>query len=402
MRRATVLGLLAVLAGLAGAAPARGSRIDAGHASARPPWVSDAAVRRARAYARRRAGRVSFAVAEPGARLRGRAVTRDYPSASVVKAMLLVAVLRAHRHEALPGYERALLGPMIRYSDNAAASAVYASVGGGGLRGVARAAGMRRFADVGDWPGTRITAADQARLFLRLDAVVPPRHRRHARGLLAGIVREQRWGIAAVADRRGLRIRFKGGWRSTLAHQVARVERNGRFVALAVLTDGDPTTVYGEATIRGIAERLLRPRPRVRAAALKRRRAPCLSWRTLPPTGLPGRSPCPDQPAHQDPAGTPEGERGGEPEHGAGEPAGDAAEQQRGGGHGEQDRADEGGQDGAGQEIGMATRELVEGEAHGELWLNGLLRGEGSWSDRLDSMVAQRAAADQRRPVGTR
>jgi hypothetical protein len=283
------------------AAPAAARRIDAGEPRARSaPWVSNAAVRAARGYARRRAGRVAFAVAEPGRHGRGMAAARDYPSASVVKAMLLIAVLRAHRHEPVPRAERAPLAPMIRYSDNDAASAVYARVGGGGLRGVARAARMRRFVDVGDWAGSRITAADQARLFLRLDAVVPPRHRRYARRLLAGIVREQRWGIAAVADRRGLRVRFKGGWRATLAHQVARVEHDGRFVVLAVLTDGDPTTAYGTQTIRGVAERLLRaPVPvaaRVAREAAVARRTPgrrggprCtapVTWLGLPPAGL--------------------------------------------------------------------------------------------------------------------
>lgn len=288
MRQAAWLGLVVLLAA---PAPASAHRGDAGEPRAGgAPWVSNAAVRAARSYARRRAGRVAFAVAEPGRHVRGMAAARDYPSASVVKAMLLIAVLRAHRHEPVPREERAPLAPMIRSSDNDAASAVYARVGGGGLRGVARAARMRRFVDVGDWAGSRITAADQARLFLRLDAVVPPRHRRYARRLLAGIVREQRWGIAAVADRRGLRIRFKGGWRATLAHQAARVADEDRFVALAVLTDGDPTTAYGTHTIRGVAERLLRAATRRARRAPGRRGGPrCTapaSWLGLPPAGL--------------------------------------------------------------------------------------------------------------------
>ena len=155
-------------------------------------------------------GRVAFAVAERGRPIRGLATARVYSSASVVKAMLLIAVLRAHRHRALPAARRAPLEPMVRSSDNDAASAVYAQVGAAGLRDVARAARMRRFLDVGYWSGAQITAADQARLFLRLHAVVPRRHRRYARRLLAGIVHEQRWGIAAVADRHGLRNPLQG------------------------------------------------------------------------------------------------------------------------------------------------------------------------------------------------
>ena len=55
---------------------------------------------------------------------------------------------------------------------------------------------------------------------------------------------------------------FKGGWRRTdrggLIHQVARLERRGQVIVICVLTDGDPSSGYGEATVRGIAEKLLR------------------------------------------------------------------------------------------------------------------------------------------------
>ena len=137
-------------------------------------------------------------------------------------------------------------------------------MGGGGLRRVARAAGMTRFADVGQWAGARITAADQARLFLRIDALTPPRHRGYLRQLLASVVPRQRWGIAPVAEARGFRIMFKGGWRRGIAHQIALLERNGRRIALAVLTSGT-SGAYGRASQAGVAARVLaRPPPRHR------------------------------------------------------------------------------------------------------------------------------------------
>jgi hypothetical protein len=211
----------------------------------------------ARRFARARSGTVAFAVLDGRGRLRGLRRTVQFPSASVSKAMLMVAVLRRARDRPLSAHERALLRPMVTASDNDAADLVYAAVGGAGLSAVAAAAGSRRFADVGHWAATLITAADQARLFMRIDALVPARHRVYARTLLSSIVRAQRWGIAPVARRRAMRILFKGGWREDIVHQVALVERRGRRVALAILCSGQPSQAYGQATLRGIAARVL-------------------------------------------------------------------------------------------------------------------------------------------------
>ena len=84
------------------------------------------------------------------------------PSASVVKAMLLVAYLRRDgaRERALWPAERALLGPMIRRSDSAAASQVCNVVGTGGLERLARRARMRRFHATRPWGLSTIDAAD--------------------------------------------------------------------------------------------------------------------------------------------------------------------------------------------------------------------------------------------------
>jgi hypothetical protein len=248
MRRAVVLALLVVAA-----APATARAIPP---SAEPSLVALGGIRDAREYARGRAGTVAFAVARPGRRIRGLNVDRWFYSASVVKAMLALEVVREARHRRLTATERALLRPMITVSDNDAASAVYRRVGGAGLYRVARAAHMRHFTDVGNWADAHITAADQARLFVRIDRLAPRRHRRYLRGLLAGIVPSQRWGIAPIAEGRGFRIMFKGGWRTNLSHQVALLERGGRRFALAVLTSGAPDP-YGRLTQTGVANRVL-------------------------------------------------------------------------------------------------------------------------------------------------
>ena len=225
-----------------------------------PGLVAVGGIEDARAYARARVGTVGFAVAEPGQKIRGLNLNHWFYSASVVKAMLALEVVREARDRALTSGERALLHPMITVSDNNAASAVYARVGGAGLYRVARAAGMTHFADVGNWADAHITPADQARLFLRIDRLAPSRHRRYLRHLLASIVSWQRWGIAPVAEARDFRIMFKGGWRTNISHQVALLERDGERIALAVLTSG-ASDGYGRLTETGVAERVLAKRP---------------------------------------------------------------------------------------------------------------------------------------------
>jgi hypothetical protein len=190
-------------------------------------------------------------------RLRGAHMSEQFRSASMTKAMLLVAVLRGAKHRNLTAGERELLEPMITRSSNKAGRAVYATVGDLGLSVVARAAHMRHFLPVGALFEARITAADQARLFLRIDRLVPKRHRAYARRLLSGIIAPQRWGIAKVATKRGFKPFFKGGWRRALSHQAALLERGGRRVALAVLTRDEPSAAYARATLAGIAARVL-------------------------------------------------------------------------------------------------------------------------------------------------
>ena len=200
---------------------------------------------------------MAFAVLGEGGRLRGWRRTFGFPSASVVKAMLMVAQLRAAGPAAVPPAVRHELRVMITESDNDAALAVFARVGRAGLDRVARAARMTGFSVAGHLFDARITAADQVRLFLRIDRLVPRRHRAHARRLLRSVIAPQRWGIARVAERRGFTPFFKGGWRIGLVHQVALLERKGRRLALAVLTSGQRTTAEGIATIEGIARRVL-------------------------------------------------------------------------------------------------------------------------------------------------
>lgn len=249
MRPAVLVLLALALVPGAGASPA----------TAADRWEPGVAA--ARAYLERRAGVESFSLRTPR-RTYGHLADRAASSASVVKAMLMVAYLRRGdvRSRALTGTDRALLEPMIRRSDNATASRIFALVGQGGLRRLGRKARMRRLATHPIWGGTQITAADQARFFERIDRYVPARHRAYAMRLLETIVPSQRWGIGRVRPA-GWRLYFKGGWGSgsgAVDHQVALLERDGVRVSLAILTTDNPSMAYGSQTLEGIARRLLR------------------------------------------------------------------------------------------------------------------------------------------------
>jgi hypothetical protein len=252
-----------------------GPAVPAAAAAPPPGWHPD--VSAARAWAAQRAGDVSFAVRTErrGWSWQGAAT---YRSASVVKAMLLVAYLRRPdvRGRALRASERALLDPMVRYSDNGAADAIHARVGVTGLSALGRRAGMRHFFPYPVWGGSSIAAVDQARFFLRVDRLVPARHRRYAMRLLRGVVSAQRWGIAQAVPR-GWRIAFKGGWGRGVTrevnHQAALLTRGRLRVSIAVLTADNPSHAYGAATQQGVAARLLRGLARTAKGKLVRVRA---------------------------------------------------------------------------------------------------------------------------------
>jgi Beta-lactamase enzyme family len=224
------------------------------------PW--EKRVRVANNFLTGRGGSASFAVVDERGRIHGRRSGVQYSSASLVKAMLLVAYLdrRNVRRRNLRPAERRLLGPMIRVSDNDAASTIYELVGMGGLNRLAHRAGMRNFVAYPVWGGCQVTARDQARLFSRIRSLLPRRHRAYGLGLLHRIVSYERWGIPQGAPT-GWRLFFKGGWFKDddgwRVHQAALLRQGDRKISIAVLTRGNPSLEYGAATITGVTSRLL-------------------------------------------------------------------------------------------------------------------------------------------------
>lgn len=274
-----MLALAAALASAAWTAAPAERAVDAAERrpAARTSWPPDPyperrELERASAFAAAAPGAVAFAVTDGVRGVRGLGTDLRYSSASASKALLLAAELRRLRRErlALDAGTRSLLEPMITYSDNDAASAVYARVGDAGMLEVARAAGMRDFEPIpGYWGGAQVSAADLARFYLRLGRLLDPADLAYAKRLLGSVTPSQRWGIPAGVPG-GWRVYFKGGWRpagvtensGSVTHQAGLlVHRSGRRVALAILTDQPPgSTSY--ATLAGITARLLAGDPR--------------------------------------------------------------------------------------------------------------------------------------------
>lgn len=229
-------------------------------------WKPD--VRAARRFSTRRAGPVSFSV-DLGWRSFGVRRKITAPMASTIKVMLMVAYLRktSVRSRGLTDTEKDLIARMIQVSDNGAASAVRDMDGESAIRHLAREVGMKDFDYSPIWGICRTSARDQASFMRRIDHFIPEKHEQFALGLLGHISHEQSWGIGELAPR-GWKIRFKGGWGisdgrfgGVVNHQIAQLSHGRTKIGIAMLTQGNPYTEYGQATLKGVAKRLLRGLP---------------------------------------------------------------------------------------------------------------------------------------------
>jgi beta-lactamase class A len=228
-----------------------------------PGFPGKKAVAEAREWIRDRDGDVAFAVIDSnGETAGGYREHEPFQLASLSKAVLLVATLRA---DPTPdAATQATLTSMITESDNGAAYTIFGRVGAKGMKAVAKVAGMEDYRQGAGWVDTRSSAADEARLFSKIESLVPAAGRRLARDLLSSVTSMQRWGIPAAAGPEGWTSYFKGGWLgmdNKLMVQAAWLENGKKTWALAVMTDDNPTRSYGWDTEKGVTGLLLGQEP---------------------------------------------------------------------------------------------------------------------------------------------
>lgn len=216
-------------------------------------------------YARARSGHVSWAVVDADGEVRSFNGDQQYRCASLAKALILVARLRQLGAREIPAGTHSDLSSMIRVSNNDAASRQFQLPGmADEVRNLAHEAGMTGFLmpNPFDWGVIRFTAVDQAKLFSRIDQLIPEKHRSWAMNELRSVTPAQRWGIARFADEspQHWQVAFKGGWLSSpcggIQHQAALLTRPGERLGVAVLTDCNPGAGYGQQTQLEVATRL--------------------------------------------------------------------------------------------------------------------------------------------------
>ncbi len=201
-----------------------------------------------------------------------------YDTASIVKVDILVALLLRAQDEGreLTGQERAHAHAMITSSDNAAATALWAVIGGAeGLDAAHARLGLdaTRAGTEGRWGLTQTTAADQLVLpdavFGQPEALTAA-SQAYVRGLLDAVVEGQDWGVSAAGDdddgdegdgsgTGSGGCALKNGWLPRSAtglwdiNSIGRVTLDGRELLIAVLSDGHTTKEAGVALVERVA-----------------------------------------------------------------------------------------------------------------------------------------------------
>ncbi|HWC25136.1 MAG TPA: serine hydrolase [Solirubrobacteraceae bacterium] len=185
-------------------------------------------------------------------------------SASITKAMILIAVTQHARARALTAQERELAAAMIRRSDNQAANALFARVGAHAVAAVARRAAMTRFELVrrkqaaGGFilGSSRVSAVDQARLFVRIERLTAARHRAFAMRQLENVEGAGRFGVLNAGL--NAQLRSKGGWRPEedggwTVNQAAQITIGEQSYGFAVVLGAQQTFETGAAQIAAVA-----------------------------------------------------------------------------------------------------------------------------------------------------
>jgi hypothetical protein len=194
-------------------------------------------------------------------------------TASVVKVVILEALLARSDGAGLSSSQQSLAQSMIELSDNASTTELWDQAGGAaGLGSFDSSAGLTDTTPSPcvecpgfPWPGwglTTTTPSDQIallRLLVESNALLTTSERQYALNLMENVTSSEQWGVTGDVPT-GVTVALKNGWLPLNAadsdwqiNSIGWVSGAGRDYLLAVLTTGDPSEQYGIDTIEGLS-----------------------------------------------------------------------------------------------------------------------------------------------------
>jgi Beta-lactamase enzyme family len=191
---------------------------------------------------------------------------KHFDSASIVKAIIMAALLRWHQQTKRPlsAWEKSQATLMITQSDNDAATALWDELGMGNLQHFLNLAGMgeTQLGRDGEWGLTQVTAHDEMLLLKLLTApnsVLDAYSRSYQLGLMAHVVNWESWGVTAGTPS-GVTWHVKNGWLPDATgwhiNSIGTFSGHAGDYMIAVLsdnTDMNDDEQYGIDTIQDVA-----------------------------------------------------------------------------------------------------------------------------------------------------
>jgi beta-lactamase class A len=190
--------------------------------------------------------------------------SQQFETASIVKVDILSTLLweLQNRNGHLTTQQKTLATAMITQSDNNAASALWTQIGKGkGLASANKAFGLTHTTpgSGGSWGLTRTTVADQLRLLTVVSTAGPlsETSRAYVLGLMAKVVKSQRWGVPHAAPDDSTAVYNKNGWlaRSTdgykwIINTIGRIVEPGHNYVVVVLSNYNGTMSSGVSLVQ--------------------------------------------------------------------------------------------------------------------------------------------------------
>jgi hypothetical protein len=192
--------------------------------------------------------------------------SKDFDSASIVKAIIMAALLRWHQQTKKPlsAWEKSEATLMITQSDNDAATDLWDELGMSNLQHFLNLADMgeTKLGQDGEWGLTQVTTHDEMLLLKLLTApnsVLDAYSRSYQLGLMAHVTNWEAWGVTAGTPS-GVTWHVKNGWLPDATgwhiNSIGTFSGHGKDYMIAVLsdnTDMNDDEQYGINTIEDIA-----------------------------------------------------------------------------------------------------------------------------------------------------